>query len=109
LVENLPLVQTFRILRPHLNETNDSVIMEIARVLSEIPLAQIPPADASVLTSIFKRYLNIQSDHLDLPSVQVQLGNFYSKRGYPERAESAYRAAIRINPQVTGASSILPI
>ncbi len=101
--ENLPLVQRFRILQPHLNETNDSVIMEIARVLSEIPLAQIPPADASVLTSIFNRYLNIQSDHLDLPSVQVQLGNFYSKRGYPERAESAYRAAIRINPQVTGA------
>ena len=103
LVENLPLVQRFQILRPHLNETNDSVIMEIARVLSEVPLAQIPPSDASALTSIFKRYLNIQSDHLDLPSVQIQLGNFYSKRGYPGRAESAYRAAIRINPQVTGA------
>ena len=49
---------------------------------------------------LFDEYLDVQSDHLDMPSVQLQLANFWTDRGETEKAEAALREALVLNDQL---------
>jgi predicted CXXCH cytochrome family protein len=101
--EALPLVQRYQVLRPILGDKNRSVVTELATALAAVPLDQIDSGDASALENIFRAYLEIQLDDLDLPSVQARLGNFYLRRGDISLAEASYRAALEIDPETLGA------
>ena len=101
--EALPLVRRYQTLRVLLGDTNRSVVTELATALAAVPLNQIPSADALALEKVFRDYLEIQRQDLDLPSVQAGLGNFYLARGDFEAAETSYRTAIAINPLTVGA------
>ena len=101
--EALPLVRRYQILRVLLGDTNRSVVTELATALAAVPLNQIPSAEALALEKVFRDYLEIQRQDLDLPSVQAGLGNFYLARGDLEAAETSYRTAIAINPLTVGA------
>ena len=101
--EALPLVRRYQILRVLLGDTNRSVVTELATALAAVPLNQIPSGDAFALEKVFRDYLEIQLQDLDLPSVQARLGNFYLGRGDTEAAEASYRAALKIDPESVGA------
>ena len=101
--EALPLVRRYQILRVLLGDTNRSVVTELATALAAVPLDQIPSGDALALEKVFRDYLEVQFQDLDLPSVQARLGNFYLGRGDTEAAEVSYRAALKIDPQSVGA------
>jgi len=101
--EALPLVRRYQILRALLGDTNRSVVTELATALAAVPLNQIPSGDALALEKVFRDYLEIQLQDLDLPSVQARLGNFYLGRGDTGAAEASYRAALEIDPQSVGA------
>jgi len=101
--EALPLVRRYQSLRSILGDTNRSVVTELATALAAVPLNQIPSADALALEKVFRDYLEIQRQDLDLPSVQARLGNFYLARGDLEVAETSYRTAIAIDPLTVGA------
>lgn len=101
--EALPLVRRYQVLRALLGDTNRSVVTELGTALAAVPLNQIPSGDALALEKVFRDYLEIQLQDLDLPSVQARLGNFYLGRGETEAAEASYRAALEIDPQSVGA------
>ena len=101
--EALPLVRRYQVLRPILGDRNRSVVTELATALAAVPLDQIGSGDASALKKVFRVYLEIQSDDLDLPSVQARLGNFYLRRGEINLAEASFRAALEIDAQTVGA------
>ena len=101
--EALPLARRYQTLRVLLGDTNRSVVTELATALAAVPWNQIPSADALALEKVFRDYLEIQRQDLDLPSVRAGLGNFYLARGDLEAAETSYRTAIAIDPLTVGA------
>lgn len=92
--------QRFLMLRPFIQDPVLSVRMEVAQVLAGVPEAELRPKDIASLAPLFDEYLEVQSDHLDMPSVQLQLANFWSDRGDTTKAEAALREALVLNDQL---------
>jgi tetratricopeptide (TPR) repeat protein len=99
----LPAHQRYRLLKVLVDDPITSVRMSVASSLAEVPLEQLPPAEAEALRQLFAEYLEIQTQHADMPSVQLQLGLFHLQRRDLPRAEAAYREALRLNPQLVPA------
>ncbi len=99
----LPVHQRYQLLTPLFDDEVTSVRMEVARSLAQVPLDQVPAAQAQQLRMLFREYEEIQKQHADMPGVQVQLGLFYSSRGQLEEAEQAYGEALYLNPQLLAA------
>ncbi len=96
----LPLHQRYQLLQPLIDDEITAVRMEVAVSLAGVPLDQITEQQAEQLRQLFKQYTTIQKQHADMPSVQLQLGIFYTARGDSPSAEAAYREAIYLNPQL---------
>ncbi len=99
-LRGLPPAQRYLILRPFIKDSVLSVRMEVAQVLAGVPEAELRPKDIALLEPLFEEYLDVQSDHLDMPSVQLQLANFWNDRGEKEKAEAALREALVLNDQL---------
>ena len=95
----LPPDQLYRVLLPLLDDPVAAVRFEVAGQLAPIPLDQLPPPQATALKKLFTEYVATLMLHADMPETQVQLGIFYTAQNELERAESAYRKALEINPQ----------
>jgi len=96
----LPLHQRMQLLQPLFDDDITSVRMEVAMSLAGVPLDQVTPQQAKQLRALFSEYERIQSEHADMPGVQLQLGVFYVTRGDFPAAEAAYREALYLNPQL---------
>jgi len=99
----LSLNQRYQLLLPLVDDPITSVRMEVAMSLAGVPLDQIPADKAKQLLALFSQYVNIHMQHAEMPGIQSQLGVFYTTRGDLPSAETAYREAIRINPQLVPA------
>ena len=99
-LRGLPPAQRYLMLRPFIQDPILSVRMEVAQVLAGVPKAELRPQDIASLKPLFDEYLDVQSDHLDMPSVQLQLANFWTDRGETEKAEAALREALVLNDQL---------
>jgi tetratricopeptide (TPR) repeat protein len=99
----LPLPQRYRELQGIIEDPVTAVRLEVAAQLAGVPLDQLPPELARQLLAAFNDYLAVQSQHADMPSVQMQLGLFHVARGDVPRAEYAYREALQINPHLVPA------
>jgi tetratricopeptide (TPR) repeat protein len=77
--------------------------MEVASALADVPLDQVGAADTEILLTLFDEYKAIQSQHADMPSVQMQMALFNAQRGDFPSAEYAYREALALNPQLVPA------
>ncbi|PLW70989.1 HEAT repeat domain-containing protein [Pseudohalioglobus lutimaris] len=97
------LQQRFQLLTPLIDDEILAVRMEVALALAEVPLDQIQQADADKLRKLFSEYTTVMAQHADMPSVLMQLGLFQANRGDLPAAESNYREALLINPQLIGA------
>lgn len=92
--------QRYLLLRPLIADPVLAVRMEVAQQLAEVPMAELRPQDRQKLEPLFAEYEAVQSQHLDMPATQLQLANYWLARGDAERAESALREALAINPQL---------
>jgi predicted CXXCH cytochrome family protein len=99
-IQFLPLHQRFALLQSLIDDEITSVRIEVASSLAGVPLDQIKPEQAQKLSILFKEFLDIQTQHADMPGVQLQLGIFHATRGDLPSAEAAYREAIHLNPQL---------
>lgn len=99
-LRGLPPAQRFLMLRPFIQDPILSVRMEVAQVLAGLPETELRPKDIASLQPLFEEYLNVQNDHLDMPSVQLQLANFWTDRGNAAKAEAALREALVLNDQL---------
>ncbi len=99
----LPLHQRLQLLAPLFDDEVTLVRLEVASSLAGVPLDQVSPEQAKALGKLFREYVEIQRQHADMPSAQMQLGIFYATRGDQPMAEAAYREALAINPQLIAA------
>jgi predicted CXXCH cytochrome family protein len=102
-VAQLPLPQRYAALRPLIKDPVSGVRLEVAMTLAAVPLDELDPEGRTALLGLFDEYKTIQRMHADMPSMNMQLGLFHLARGDFPAAESAYRDAIRQNPQLLGA------
>lgn len=93
-------MQRYLMLRPFITDKSLSVRMEVAQLLAAIPASELRPQDMADLEPLFEEYLAIQSDHLDMPSVHLQLANFWNDRDDSEKATAALEEALRLNPEL---------
>lgn len=93
-------VQRYLMLRPFIRDHSLSVRMEVAQLLAGIPASELRAQDIADLEPLFEEYLAVQSDHLDMPSVQLQLANFWIDRGDSTQATAALEEALRLNSQL---------
>jgi len=56
---------------------------------------------AGRLDALFKEYVHVQSQHLDMPSVLTQLSGFQQARGDAEEAAALLVSALEKNPQAS--------
>ena len=92
--------QRFLMLRTLMDDPVLGVRMAVAEQLADAPINELRPKDIAALDVLFKEYETTQSQHLDMPSIQVQLANYWLARGDAGKAETALREALRINPQL---------
>ncbi|NQX87873.1 MAG: HEAT repeat domain-containing protein [Halioglobus sp.] len=98
-LEFLPPHQRLQLLQALFNDDIKTVRMEIAAALAEVPLNQLPSAQAAALEALFEEYVRTLELDADMPGVQLQLGIYYLNRDDAESAQQSYREALRINPQ----------
>jgi tetratricopeptide (TPR) repeat protein len=99
-LESLPLNQRYQLLQPLIDDAIASVRLAVALQLAGVPLDQIPPEQAQALVVLFDEYRAVHREHADMPSIQMQMGLFYTRRGDGPAAEAAYREAIYLNSQM---------
>ena len=102
-LQGLPIPQRYGLLQPLLDDPVATVRMEVASSLASVPLDRVSPAEAEALLELFAQYRDVQLEHADMPSVQLQLALFYSARGDFPSAEAAYREALYLNAQLVPA------
>jgi len=93
-------VQRYLMLRPFIRDRSLSVRMEVAQLLAGIPASELRAQDIADLEPLFEEYLAVQNDHLDMPSVQLQLANFWIDRDDSTKATAALEEALRLNSQL---------
>ena len=95
--------QRWQVFKPMLGDPSRAVRMELARVLADIPLAQLDPADRQMLEALYAEYEQVLAQDADMPGAQLQLAGLHrARRQWPE-AEAAYLQALRINPHLVPA------
>ena len=99
-LESLPLNQRYQLLQPLIEDDITSVRLAVALQLAGVPLDQIPAEQSQALVALFDEYRAVHREHADMPSIQMQMGVFYTRRGDGPAAEAAYREAIYLNSQL---------
>ncbi len=99
-VASLPPQQRWQLLSPYIQDPIAAVRLEIAQVLAPVPLAALEKDKAQVLAALFEEYESTLRHHSDMPATHMQLGIYYMAKGDAQRAENAYREALRINAQL---------
>lgn len=102
-METLPLNVRYHLLAPHLDETVMSLRIEIARLLSGIPLEQIEPDMANQLSGLYRDFHETADYNADMPDPQVVVGQFHASNQDYEAAEEAYKKTLTLAPQHEGA------
>ena len=104
---SLPVQQRYLLLRALIDDPILTVRMAVAEQLAATPREALRAKDLPPLDALFAEYQTVQSQHLDMPSVQLQLANFWLAQGKLSQAEQALTEALRINPQLAPARANL--
>ena len=72
------------------------VRIEAARQLSVFSLSELPKEQIELIKKAFDEYENTLLFNAERPEYQVSLGTFYKNRNMPNKAEIAYKEAIRL-------------
>jgi len=95
--------QRYLLLRTLIDDPILGVRMAVAEALAGTPRGALRGKDIAPLDALLAEYETVQSAHLDMPSVQLQLANVWISQGKTSQAESALKEALRINPQFVAA------
>jgi tetratricopeptide (TPR) repeat protein len=83
---------------PLLRDPIRAVRTEAARVLAAVPRESLSPAQLSTFEEALEEYRSAQIAQADTPAAHLNLAVVLAHQGQPERAEEAYRTAIRLDP-----------
>ncbi|MFK0569768.1 multiheme c-type cytochrome, partial [Endozoicomonas sp.] len=86
-----------------LNDDSKLVRMELAPFIAAVPTHNLPEPINEMLGELFAEYIALQQSREDMPSAQLNLGNFYLSLGAPVEAGKAFKQALIIAPSYTPA------
>ncbi|MEA3419500.1 MAG: multiheme c-type cytochrome, partial [Campylobacterota bacterium] len=86
--------ETFKMLKDPLK----TVRMEAARQLSAFPRGEMGQANRTVLEKVLEEYKTTLLFNADRPESQLSLATLYTNTQMPQKAEEAYREALRLQP-----------
>ena len=86
----------YALLVPLLNDPTLAVRSETARVLTEVPAALFAQEDMEKFKKALEEFKQRQESIADRPESHLNLGIMYENTGELDKAESAYRTAIRL-------------
>ncbi|MFQ5571635.1 MAG: tetratricopeptide repeat protein [Rhodothermales bacterium] len=93
----------FEAVYPLLSDSLGSVRIEAARVLAPLPAHEMTEHQRSLLEEGLGEYEAAQLLNADRPEAHLNLGLLYASQGRLDRAENAYRSAIKRAPWFTQA------
>ncbi len=96
----LPPGQRFLMLRALLEDPILAVRMAVAEQLASVPATQLRDQDNVRLEPLFEEYESTLMNHWDMPSIRLQLANFWRNRGEINKARDALKSALELNPQL---------
>lgn len=86
------------LLSPLLHDPIRAVRIEAARVLTLVSDQERNPEDQKAFQHALEEYLAGQEFLADQPAAHLNMAVVYANRGQPDKAESHYRQALRIDP-----------
>jgi Tfp pilus assembly protein PilF len=104
LLEDAPVEVRYQYLTPLLTDEIRSPRIEAARVLAPIEPRLNEPSARAALTEALAEYIASEEANSDRAWSHTNLGNLFSQQGFAEKAEAAYKAAIRLDPAYIQAS-----
>ena len=93
----LPPAQRVVAVGPGLGDPRPLVRAQAARVLADVPAADLGPDLAARRDHALEEYRAVQVAHAGLPSSNLNLGALATAEGRPAEAEAAYRAALALD------------
>lgn len=101
-IGQLPPEQRQALLRPLSQDPVLAVrMMSAEQLVGLVPAASGSPGQKDPFETLFREYMTVQSQHLDMPSVLTQLSSFQQARGETEAALSLLQSALRKNPEAS--------
>ena len=101
-IGQLPPEQRQALLRPLSQDPVLAVrMMSAEQLVGLVPAASGSPGQKDPFEALFREYMTVQSQHLDMPSVLTQLSSFQQARGETEAALSLLQSALRKNPEAS--------
>ena len=97
-LESVPPGLRVQLAFPLLRDPVRAVRIEAARVLSTIPVGELPQVHRRPLQAASEEYIAAQLANAERPEAQTNLGNFYAARGERLPAIAAYQTAIELAP-----------
>jgi len=98
-LQGFPLQHTVAQIFPLLKDPVKSVRLEVARILSAVPKGAMDKQQADLLAKVTEEYHQGLLFSADRPESQVALAQFYSEKSLLQKAESAYKQALVLQPQ----------
>jgi len=86
-----------------LNDPLKSIRAEAARQLSSFPAGQLDERNRTLLYKALEEYRNTLLFNADRPESQLALAMLYINQDQPQKAEEAYKEALRLQPMFTPA------
>lgn len=103
LFENIDPGDRVQAISPLLTDPIRLVRMEAARVLADVPTAQLPAEKRNVLASAIQEYRTYLALNADWPTENVNLGNLELRLSNLDAAIKAYQRALSLDPKFAGA------
>ncbi|MEX0939663.1 MAG: HEAT repeat domain-containing protein [Pirellulales bacterium] len=106
-VGELPPGRMISALAPLLEDPIRSVRMSAGRRLASMPSALLSAEQRTALEGVLEDYRTAQQMHADRAAAHINLGNLAQDLGQVRQAADAFRAAIRVEPYLSGSRSNL--
>ena len=98
MLEQTPAALRVKLAFPMLEDPLRLVRIEAARLLASIPPGDLNKVQREQLERGVQEYVEAQHASAERPEAQSNLGNLYAAQGEAGKAESAYQAAMELNP-----------
>ena len=94
----LPAQALVALAAPLLRDPVRCVRIEAARVLAEVPAADLAEADRAAREAALAEFVAAQEASADMPSAHLNLGVLHAARGRATESQAAYEKALELDP-----------
>src|SRR4029079_11045111 len=99
MLEGIPIPQRRTATSPLLADSVEGVRIRAASLLAGAPVAQLNASDRQRFGRAAEEFIAAQRTNADRPEARSMLGSYFAQRGATAKAETEYKAALRLSPQ----------